>query len=63
LPALNPINNAVGSRLRVTTALPTIPPAFHGFSWLLQAESTDFDQIFAGHARLLTDRNDISTEA
>lgn len=29
LPALNPINNAVGSRLRVTAAL----PASRGFSW------------------------------
>lgn len=27
LPALNPINNAVGSRLRVTAILPTIPPS------------------------------------
>lgn len=33
LPALNPINNAVGSRLRVTAALPTIPPGSRGFSW------------------------------
>lgn len=52
LPALNPINNAVGSRLRVTAALPTIPS--RGFSsYISQAGPTDFDQVFAGHARLL----------
>lgn len=60
LPALNPINNAVGSRLRVTAALPTIRRRLAAFPDVSHTGSTDFDQVSAGHARLLTVKHDIS---
>lgn len=46
LPALNPINNAVGSRLRVTAILPAIPPEPRGFRGLPRADRLWFRASF-----------------
>lgn len=54
LPALNPINNAVGSRLRVTAALPRTILAVVLRVFMPFLKRADSRRVFACHARLLT---------